>query len=128
MAEKIMQASLAINAGPEADAKELERLTRQLREELLELDLESVDLLRGGKAPEKAKVGDPISWGTILLTLAASGGVITSLINLLQSWLKRHERSNLTLEIQGDRLELKGIPISSEEQQRLLEDWLSRRK
>ena len=123
-----MQASLAINAGPEADAKELERLTRQLREELLELDLESVDLLRGGKAPEKAKVGDPISWGTILLTLAASGGVITSLINLLQSWLKRHERSNLTLEIQGDRLELKGIPISSEEQQRLLEDWLSRRK
>jgi hypothetical protein len=128
LVERTLQASLTLDAGPRADAEELEQLTRQLRAELLELDVESVNLLKAGKAPERTKVVEPISWGTILLTLAASGGVLTSLINLLQSWLNRHENSSLILEIQGDRLELKGISISSEDQQRLLEDWLSRRK
>ena len=127
MVDQAIQAKLTIDAGPEADAEELEQLTRQLRAELLELDVTAVDLVKAGKIPEKAKAGDPISWGVLLLTLAAPGGVLTSLINLLQSWLSRHERRSLTIDIQGDKLELKGIPISPEERQRLLDDWLSRR-
>ena len=74
MANHTIQASLIINAGPEADAEEMERLTQQLRAELLELDLESVGLVKAGEAPDKAKVVDPISWGAVFLTLAASGG------------------------------------------------------
>lgn len=65
---------LKIDAGLEVDAKELEEVTRQLRNELLELDVEAVDLALAGEVPERAKAGDPIAWGTLLVTLAASGG------------------------------------------------------
>ena len=124
MPEKTKQVILNIDAGQEDDPEEIERFTQQLREELTELDVEAVDLVRAGETPAKAKVGDPITWGMLLLTLAASGGVITTVINVLQSWLTRQERRSISLEIDGDKLEIKGI--SSKEQQRLINEWRSR--
>lgn len=124
MADLATQLTLNIDAGPGADAEELEELTRRLREELMELDVEAVDLVRVGETPKRAKAGDPVAWGTLLVTLAASGGVLTTLINTLHAWLTRHERRSVTLEIDGDRLEVTGI--SSEEQQRLINAWVSR--
>ena len=124
MIDQTAQLMLNIDAGPEADAEELEQLTRQLRGELTELDVETVNLVRAGAAPRGAKVGDPITWGALLVTLTASGGVITTLIGALQPWLTRHERRSVTLEIDGDKLEVTGI--SSEEQQRLVNAWVSR--
>jgi hypothetical protein len=124
MPDQTTQLMLNINAGPETDEEELAELTRQLREELLELDVEAVGLVRAGEAPERAKAGDPVTWGALLVALVASGGVLTTLINTLQSWLTRHERRSVTLEIGGDKLEVTGI--SSEEQQRLINTWLSR--
>ncbi len=124
MPEKTKQVILNIDAGQEDDPEEIERFTQQLREELTELDVEAVDLVRAGETPAKAKVGDPITWGTLLLTLAVSGGVITTVINVLQSWLTRQERRSISLEIDGDKLEIKGI--SSKEQQRLINEWRSR--
>ncbi len=124
MSEKTKQVILNIDAGQEDDPEEIERFTQQLREELTELEVEGVDLVRAGETPAKAKVGDPITWGTLLLTLAASGGVITTIINVLQSWLTRQERRSISLEIDGDKLEIKGI--SSKEQQRLINEWRSR--
>ncbi len=124
MPEKTKQVILNIDAGQEDDPEEIERFTQQLREDLTELDVEAVDLVRAGETPAKAKVGDPIIWGTLLLTLAASGGVITTVINVLQSWLTRQERRSISLEIDGDKLEIKGI--SSKEQQRLINEWRRR--
>jgi hypothetical protein len=124
MPDQTTQLMLNIHAGPETDEEELAELTRQLREELLELDVETVGLVRAGEAPERAKAGDPVTWGALLVALVASGGVLTTLINTLQSWLTRHERRSVTLEIDGDKLEVTGI--SSEEQQRLINTWLSR--
>ncbi len=124
MPEKTKQVILNIDAGQEDDPEEIERFTQQLREELTELEVEGVDLVRAGETPAKAKVGDPITWGTLLLTLAVSGGVITTMINVLQSWLTRQERRSISLEIDGDKLEIKGI--SSKEQQRLINEWRSR--
>ena len=124
MPHQTTQLMLTLDAGPEADDEELAELTRQLREELLELDVETVDLVRAGKVPEKAKAGDPVTWGALLVALVASGGVLTTLINTLQSWLTRHERRSVILEMDGDKLEVSGV--SSEEQQRLINTWLSR--
>jgi hypothetical protein len=124
MSEQRAQLILDIDAGPDTDTEELAELTQQLRRELSELDVEAVDLVRAGEAPEGAKAGDPIAWGELLVTLAASGGALATLINVLQSWLTRHERRSVTLEIEGDALEVTGI--SSEEQQRLINTWLSR--
>lgn len=65
MAEKKIQVLLNFDAGSELDSEEKERVTRQLREELLGLDVDGVDFVKSGKAPAKAKAGDPITWGGI---------------------------------------------------------------
>jgi hypothetical protein len=126
MTHQATQLRLTLNAEPETDSEELEKLTRQLQEELLELDVQAVDWMTGRPLPAKAKAGDPISWGMLLLTLAASGGVFTALISVLQAWLTRHERRSVTLEIEGDKLQVTGI--TSTKQQQLIDAWLNRHK
>lgn len=125
MLDQTTQVILDIHTDSETDVDELAKLTQQLREELLELDVEAVDLASVGKKPEKAKAVDPISWGTLLVTFVTAGGAST-LINTLQSWLSRHERRSVTLKIGDDELAVTGI--SSEEQKRLIDAWLSRHK
>lgn len=124
MSGQTTQLMLNVDAGPEIDGEELEYLTRQLREELTELEMETVDLVRAGRVPQGAKAGDPMTWGALFVALTASGGVLTALISALQSWLTRHERRSVTLDIGGDTLEVTGI--SSDEQQRLINAWISR--
>ncbi len=126
MTNQTAQLILNIDTGPETDCEELEQITLQLRKELAELDVGAVDLVRVGEAPDRAKAGDPISWGALLVALTASGGVLTTLINAVQSWLMRHEQRSVTLEIDGDKLDVTGI--SSEEQQRLIDVWINRQR
>jgi hypothetical protein len=119
------QVILTLDAGLEADAEDLESLTRQLREELWELDVEAVDLVRAGKLPEKAKAGDPITWGALLLTFISGGG-LAALIGLLQSWLTRHGQSSVMVRIGDDELTVTGQP--TEQQQQVINAWLSRHR
>jgi hypothetical protein len=105
------------------DPEYLAKLTQQLRNDLLELDVEDVALSGAEKVPEGRK-GDAVTWGQLIIALAASGGVFTTLITLLQTWVTRHQGYKLALEIDGDKLEITGI--SSKEQKRLIDEWLSR--
>ena len=124
MTEQKMQLMLNIDAGPETDDEELEQLTRQLREELLELDVEAVDLVSKGKSPKHAKAGDLIAWGQLLLTLAASGGVFVTLINMLQYWLTRQGVS-IEMDINGNKVKLTSSKSSKEELQRLIDTYIA---
>ena len=121
-----IQLTVTLDAKPDTDAGDLERLTRQLRDELSELDVQA-DLVTGGSAPANTKAGDVIEWGTLLLTLAASGGVITALINAIQAWLtNRNQPATITIEIGGDKLQITGNP--SPEQQQLVKAFLHRHR
>ncbi len=79
MSEKTVRIELCLNTEPETDDGEVEKCTRQLREELTGLDVESVGLVRSGKAPDNAKAIDPISIGRIIVECAESIGIFTSL-------------------------------------------------
>ena len=64
--------------------------------------------------------------GTLLLTLM-SGSVLPTLITTLQAWLaRRREGSTITLEIDGDKLEVPANP--SKQQRQLIDFWVSRHK
>lgn len=119
-----MQLTLKIHPQADEDAADLTRLTRQLRAELTELAVDSVEPLGDGQPQAHAKGLDPAAWAGLAIALAASGGVLPTLINTLQAWLTRHERRGVTLEIDGDKLEVTGI--SSQEQRRLIEMWVGR--
>ena len=118
-----IQLKLVINTTLDTDDRELDRLTRQLRREILEMDVEDVALVESEEAPAGAK-GDTITLGALLVTAAASGSLFPGLFDLLKSWLTRHGLRSVTLEIDGDKLEVKGI--SAKEQQQLIDAWMSR--
>ena len=124
MTQRTTKALLSIDAGPDADAEELEEITHQLRDELLELDLEEVDLVTVGKAPKGARAVDPVSLGQLIITLAASGGLLAQMIGTIKDWFSRHKFKSVKLQLGGDVLEV--TDVSSEEQQRLIETFIKR--
>lgn len=108
---------LTISLQDEVDDEELDRLTRQLRDEIAELDVEAVGLAPGTELPPGAK-GDPITIGSIVVALA-SAGVFTGLIELLKSWALRREARTITLKAKvGEReVELTYSPTETSPQE-----------
>ena len=96
--------TLAIEGTPDSDREELAHLTGQLRSQLLELDVERVDLVRGGQAPPGSKVVDPITIGAIIITLAPT--VIQAVVGLVQNWHKDHPVSSIKVTLGDDSVEL----------------------
>jgi hypothetical protein len=122
--DRLSEVIVTIEPDASADAEELEHLSTRLREELRELDIDSIDAVDAGPAPAGAK-GNAMAIGSLALTLAPI--VIPPLINLLQSWLSRHEHANLTLENKdGEKLSISGNP--TKEQQEVIASWLSRQQ
>ncbi|MCP4538118.1 MAG: hypothetical protein GY832_13335 [Chloroflexi bacterium] len=92
---------LNISLQDNVDKEELDRLTRRLRDEIDELDVEAARLARG--TPEPGSKGDAITVGSIVVALA-SAGVFTGLVELLKSWALRREGRTVTLKAKvGDR-------------------------
>jgi len=112
-----IELAVEIDAGPDSDEIETEELSRGLSDELRELDIDQVTPA-AATAPEGAKVGDPVTWQTLLVTLSASGGVLTTVIAAVSEWLRRRQRPiGVVLKIGDDSLTL---PASTEEERRLL--------
>jgi hypothetical protein len=116
-----MDVLVRVDAGADADDVDTAQLAQQLRTELVAHDLDPV--VPGSPAPPGAK-GVGLDSGALLVTLAASGGLLTTLLGVLQSWLLRHSGSRIVVEIDGDRVELTGA--TDEERRRALEFWLAR--
>jgi len=105
--------TLSLDAGSQADLQESAKLVYQLRDTLLDADVEKVEFVRAGAAPDTAK-GDAVSLTTLAVTLAPVA--LTGILTMLQSWLTRHERATVTIESNGEKLTLNGS-ISSAQQQ-----------
>ena len=121
----IVNVLLVLEPDPELDPEACERLTRWLRSELAELDVESVGLAAGGTVPDGAKGTDPVTVGAVIVALSASGGVFTGLIETLRDWLGRHAgRHRISVTIDGDTIELERATAG---QQRELVDAYVRR-
>lgn len=69
------------------DSVELDELTRQLRSEVQELDIESVHEVSEGVAPAGTKGIDMAAIGQMAISLAPS--LIPPLFDLLKSWVER---------------------------------------
>jgi Effector Associated Constant Component 1 len=111
---------LGMDAEPDAS----DRVTRQLRRELLELDVESVVSTAEGQAPSDAK-GDPITIGALIVALSSSGGVLTTLIATLKEWLtRRDDGRRVSVTIAGDTIELGGT--SAQERRDLIDAFIQR--
>lgn len=117
--------TIKIDSGSEVSDEERLKLQRNLRKDLLVFS----DVQHAEAAFASAPVGaksSGIDLQSLVVTLAASGGVITTMIGVMQSWLSRREKTSVILEIGGDKLTITGA--SSDGERRLIEDWVSRHK
>lgn len=112
-----------VDLGPEAEPEEVAEATLQLRRELLELDVESVELERGGQSPLGSRAVDFVALGTLVVSIAQSG-LLNAVLAAIRSWLAADPQRSIKLELNGDVLELTGV--TSEEQRRLADAWLRR--
>src|SRR5687767_8687144 len=69
------------------DRAELDELTRQLRAEVEDLNIDSVEQVSAGVAPEGTKAVDMAAIGQMAVTLAPA--IVPPLFDLLKSWVER---------------------------------------
>lgn len=115
---------LVLEPEPDIEPDEVERAARLLRAELQESDIESVASVTSEDAPEGAK-GDPVSLGALLITLSATGGVVTTLIWTARDWLTRNTTARrISVTIDGDTIVLE--KASAQERSALIDAYIRR--
>jgi hypothetical protein len=103
------------------DPGEVDRLSRQLRTELLDLDIDSADLVEDPDVPEGAK-SNAGTVTTIVVSLAGSP-VLVQLGMALRSWVTRSQHRKIVVR-DGDRsLELTGT--TAEDNQKVIERFFN---
>ena len=110
-------------AGPDDEAEEIAEATRQLRRELLELDVVAVEIPSAGEPPPGSRAIDVAALGALLVHLA-DPDMLAGVVAAVRSWLSGSSKRSIKMELDGDVLELKGV--SSQEQRRLTDEWLAR--
>jgi hypothetical protein len=124
MSERVARLGLCIEAGPEADAEELAALAVQLREQLLELDVESAEPATVGQAPPGTRAGEVLVAGALTVMLAQSSGLLTAIVETVKSWASLSRERSVKLEVDGDVLEVNGVTRS--DQRKLIQAWIDR--
>jgi hypothetical protein len=80
--------------------EEKEEAIYQLRQELLDTDVASVESMTNGSAPVGAK-GLPPGLDTLLVTLAGSGSILSTVIGAIANWSSK-KNSGVTIKCDGN--------------------------
>jgi hypothetical protein len=98
---------VVLEPDPGTDPEDRERLGRQLRNELRDLDVDEVSTVEGAVPPEGAKSGTAAALTEWLVTLSSGGGVFVTVIATIKDWLSRRGGAHkVSVTIDGDTLEL----------------------
>jgi hypothetical protein len=124
MTGRVELLTLRVDAGADAEAQELDRLARELRHELEELDVRSATLAVAAAAPEGARAGAVAELATVAIELARSPELLAAVMAVVQAWLGRRTGRSVRLELDGDVLDVSGV--SSADQRQLIAGWLRR--
>jgi hypothetical protein len=124
MTERVARLGLCVETDSEADFEELAGLAVDLREQLLELDIECADPVIAGQAPPGTRAGEIVVAGALTVMLALSKKLLTALTETVQSWVSLGGGRSVKLEIDGDVLEVTGV--SRRDQRALIHAWIDR--
>jgi hypothetical protein len=101
-------------------------LTRYLRGELLQLDVEDVTALQAGEPPPGSRAFDVATVGALLIAVGQSAEGLRSVVFAIRDWLRRGKGTGrvVRLELGGDALELSQASMA--DQDRLIELFVRR--
>jgi len=109
----------------DADDPYLEQLALQLRAELLQTDVESVEPATSGEAPDGAR--SPLALVAGALVASITPGKVAGVIGAVVSWLRRDrgpKERKVRIEIDGDVIDVTGA--DDETETRLVEAFIKR--
>ena len=103
---------------PDADPETVDQLTRNLRNELLDLDVDSITQPVLGPAPEGSKGLELMAIGALLVQVKNSIPVVTSVVSAVRSWLQRGSSPGRSLKVtvEGRTLELSAATAAQQQQ------------
>ncbi|WP_327426295.1 hypothetical protein [Streptomyces sp. NBC_01236] len=114
--------NLVLEGSADSDQEELDTVTLQLRERLLELDIDRAELNRSDGAPDGSKPGDVIALGALAVTMAPFA--LRSVVRLLETWIGHRPVRTVSITIGEDSLELQAV--SSGDQRKLIDAFITR--
>ncbi len=117
-----LEINLAVDE--EVSPREMEELTAAMRRELLLLDVQSVDRVSGGPAPEGAKGIELAAIGALIVNLGQATPVLGQVVEAIRAWTARSPNRTVKLTLDGDTLEVGGI--SETQQHDVIRDWMAR--
>lgn len=105
---------------PDADHERLATMVGTLRQDLLELDVDSVEPVFTGTAPDGSKGIDPATVSAIVVALKSSVELATQVVAAVRSWMRRGGAKNATqvlkLTMNGQSIELSAATIDQQQQ------------
>lgn len=110
----------------DADSARLAELTRYLRADLLQLDVDDVTALPGVAPPSGSRASGSAEISGLLVMLGQSADALRSVVAAVTAWAGRGggTRRTVRLELDGDALELS--QASAADQERLISLFVSR--
>ncbi|MPY65028.1 hypothetical protein FNH08_50210 [Streptomyces spongiae] len=118
--EATARATVVLGAQADVGPEELEALGLGLRNQLLELDVEDVELADGGAAPTGAKSPELIATGALAVSLALP--VLRSVVKVVVAWMEHRPVRTVTITIGDNSLEVQGV--SAGNQQKLIDAFI----
>lgn len=112
---------LEVGMDLDADVAELDAAARQLREELLVLDVDAVER-PAGAAPEGARAAELAVAGALVVHVGQA--TISAVVRIIERWVARRSGRSVKVTLGADSIELTNA--GRDVQQRLIEAFLER--
>jgi hypothetical protein len=106
----------------EDDVNQIDSLARSLQDDVSNLDVDKITLITE-TPPPGSKAFDGVAIGSMIIDFA-TGGVVKQITQTIQAWIQRNENRSITLEIEDDKIDVKGI--SGKDQQKIIDAWIMR--
>ena len=118
---KNLEIKLKIVGDCEEDSEILDTYSRRLKDELLELDVDSVEHVVDGDAPKGSKGVGLASVGEMVLSMAPIEYTVSSVMGAVQSFVGRNQ-CNIRVDIGSNSIEIQGT--SNEGQGKLIDAFI----
>ncbi|MET7771076.1 hypothetical protein [Nocardia sp. NPDC005366] len=102
--------------GEDLDIEQLDGSARQLRSELLDLDVDHVTPVTGGPAPEGTRGLGPELVGQLVVGIGPGLVALRQLLDTLRGWRSNQNNLAVSVQIGEDRLELTNTSPETERQ------------
>ncbi len=124
MSDELGRLAIDLHVDDDVSPLEMEELTAAMRRELLQFDVESVDRVSGGPAPEGTRGIELAAIGALVVSLGKATPVLGQVVEVIRAWAARSPSRTVKLTLEGDTLEVGGM--SESEQHQVIKDWMVR--